>query len=170
MSARAIVLILAMFSFFSPRSHAIEVGNPAPILTATDQEGKEVRFGDVYAKGMTLVYFYPKAGTPGCTAQACSLRDAFASLHGEGLQILGVSRDTPDSQKKFQEKNRIPFTLIADADGRVAKAFGVPSVLGLPLSSRQSFLIKDGKVVWAALSAKTAEHAAEVQAAMDSLK
>jgi thioredoxin-dependent peroxiredoxin len=157
-------------SIFSPRSHAIEVGSPAPAVTAPDQDGNPVNFKDVYAKGITLVYFYPKAGTPGCTAQACSLRDAFATLHGENLQILGVSRDTPEAQKKFQEKNHIPFALIADADGKVAKAFGVPSILGLPLSSRQSFIIKDGKVAWAALSAKTAEHATEVQAALDSLK
>lgn len=157
-------------SIFQPRSHAIEVGSPAPVVAAPDQDGKTVHFESVYAKGITLVYFYPKAGTPGCTAQACSLRDAFASLHGENLQILGVSRDSPEAQKKFQEKYHIPFPLIADADGKVAKAFGVPSVLGLPLSSRQSFIIKDGKVVWAAFSAKTSEHAAEVQAALNSLK
>ncbi|MCK9589406.1 MAG: peroxiredoxin [Terrimicrobiaceae bacterium] len=159
-----------MLSFFAPRSQAIETGSPAPLVTAPDQDGKEVRFGDVYARGVTLVYFYPKAGTSGCTAQACSLRDAFASLQGENLQILGVSRDTPEAQKKFREKNQIPFTLIADTDGEVAGAFGVPSVMGLPVSSRQSFLIKDGQVVWASLHAKTAEHAAEVQAALDSLK
>jgi len=170
MPARATVLILAMFSLFSQRSQAIEIGASAPLITAVNQDGKDVNFGDVYGKGITLVYFYPKAGTPGCTAQACSLRDAFASLHGENLQILGVSRDTPEAQKKFQEKNRIPFTLIADADGKVAKAFGVPGFMGLPVSSRQSFIIKGGKVVWESLHAKTSEHAAEVQAALDSLK
>ena len=170
MPARATVLILAMFSIFSPRSQAIEIGAPSPLVTATDENGKSVEFADVYKKGITLVYFYPKAGTPGCTAQACSLRDAFATLHGENLQILGVSRDTPEAQKKFRDQNHIPFTLIADKDGKVAAAFGVPGFLGLPISSRQSFLIKDGKIVWESLSAKTAEHAAEVQAALDSLK
>lgn len=169
MPARAIVLILAMFSFFANRSHAIEVGAPAPMVTGTDQDGKPVVFADVYAKGITLVYFYPKADTPGCTAQACSLRDSFASLHGENLQILGVSRDTPEAQKKFQEKYQIPFSLIADKDGKVAEAFGVPGILGTGLSSRQSFLIKDGKVVWTSPKAKTGQHAAEVQAALDAL-
>lgn len=170
MPARATVLILAMISFFAPRTQAIETGAPAPLISAPDQDGKEVQFGDVYSKGITLVYFYPKAGTPGCTAQACSLRDAFASLHGENLQILGVSRDTPEAQKKFQQSNHIPFTLIADGDGVVAKAFGVPGFMGLPVSSRQSFIIKDGKVAWVSLHAKTKDHAAEVQAALDSLK
>jgi peroxiredoxin Q/BCP len=170
MPARAIVLILAMLSFFSPRSQAIEIGSSAPLIAAPDQNGKEVKFGDVYARGITLVYFYPKAGTPGCIAQACSLRDAFATLQGKNLQILGVSRDTPEAQKHFQEKNHIPFPLIADKDGKVAAAFGVPPVMGLPVTSRQSFIIKDGKVVWASLHAKTTGHAAEVQAALDSLK
>lgn len=159
-----------MFSLFTQRTHAIEVGAAAPLVTAVNQDGREVNFADVYAKGTTLVYFYPKAGTPGCTAQACSLRDAFASLHGENLQILGVSRDTPEAQKKFREKNRIPFTLIADSNGKVAEAFGVPGFMGLPVSSRQSFIIEGGKVVWSSLHAKTSEHAAEVQAALDSLK
>lgn len=158
-----------MFSFFSPHPQAIEVGASAPRISAPDQDGKRVVFGDVYAKGITLVYFYPKAGTPGCTAQACSLRDSFASLHGKNLQILGVSRDTPEAQKKFQAKYDLPFTLIADKDGKVAEAFGVPGIMGLPFSSRQSFIVKDGKIVWASYKAKTGDYAAEVQAALDSL-
>ncbi len=168
MPFRATVLI--MFSLFAARLSALEVGAPAPQITAPDQDGVSVGFHDVYAKGTTLVYFYPKADTPGCTAQACSLRDSFADLHGENLQILGVSRDTPEAQKKFQEKYKLPFTLIADKDGKVAEAFGVPGMMGLPISSRQSFLIKDGKVVWISPKAKTKEHAAEVQAALDSIK
>ncbi len=158
-----------MFSFFSSRSQALEVGATAPLITATDQDGKPVSFGEVYSRGITLVYFYPKADTPGCTAQACSLRDAFADLTGKNLQILGVSRDSPEAQKKFQDKYHLPFTLIADKDGKVAAAFGVPGFMGLPVNSRQSFLVKGGKVVWESLSAKTKEHAAEVQAALEKL-
>lgn len=170
MPARATVLILTMLSFFSPNSHAIEIGAAAPQVTAPDQNGEAVAFAGVYARGTTLVYFYPKAGTPGCTAQACSLRDSFETLHGENLQILGVSRDSPAAQKKFRDQYHIPFTLIADADGKVAEAFGVPGFMGLPVSSRQSFLIKDGKVAWRSLKAGTKDHAAEVQAALNSLK
>ena len=84
---------------------------------------------------------------------------------------LGVSRDTAESQKKFQDHYKLPFPLIADADGKVAEAFGVPAMMGvLPVTKRQSFLIKDGKIVWKAESAQTAKHAAEVQAALDSLQ
>jgi len=170
MPARATVLILAMFSIFASRLTALQVGDAAPQVTAEDQSAQPVAFADVYAKGLTLVYFYPKADTPGCTAQACSLRDSFASLTGENLHILGVSRDTPAAQKKFQEKYQIPFPLIADTDGKVADAFGVGRILGMPVSKRESFLIKDGKVAWISRSAKTGEHAAEVQAAIDALK
>jgi len=172
MPLRATVLLLAMFSIFglAAKSSALEAGSPAPIVSGTNQDGQPTAFQDVYAKGPTLVFFYPKAETPGCTAQACSLRDAFAELSAQNLQILGVSRDTAEAQKKFQQKQNLPFPLIADHDGKIAEAFGVSSVLGLPISNRQSFLIKDGKIVWTSPKAKTGEHAKEVQAALDALK
>ena len=165
-----VAIITMSFFGFGSKVKALEVGVPAPAPVSVDQDGKPFAFADVYAKGITLVYFYPKADTPGCTAQACSLRDSFETLKAENLHIVGVSRDTPASQKKFQQKYNLPFSLVADADGTVAEAFGVGGVMGLPVSKRQSFLIKDGRVVWLSPSAKTGEHAAEVQAALDSLK
>ncbi len=156
------------FFGFGAKAAPLAPGTPAPALNALDQDGRPVVFAEIYKKGPTLVYFYPKADTPGCTAQACSLRDSFSVLQGRGLQILGVSADKSASQKKFQEKYQLPFTLIADSDGKVADAFGVPSLLGF--TKRQSFLIKDGKIVWNSLKAKTKDHAREVQAALDSLK
>jgi thioredoxin-dependent peroxiredoxin len=160
----------AIMSLFSLLSHAapLETGAPAPDVTASDQDGREVRFADVYSKGITLVYFYPKADTPGCTAQACSLRDAFAGLESDGVTILGVSGDSPDAQKKFREKHGIPFALIADTEGKVAGAFGVPRMMGLP--GRQSFLIKDGTIRWTTPKAKTRDHAEEVAAAIAALR
>jgi len=163
-------IIIMIFFGFGSKVKALEVGDQAPVIVAADQNGAEIRLADVYAKGPTLVYFYPKADTPGCTAQACSLRDSFANLSAENLQILGVSRDSSASQKKFQEKYKLPFTLLADLDGKVAEAFGVPSILGMPVSRRQSFLVKGDKVVWKSASAKTGDHAAEVQTALDALK
>ncbi len=148
----------------------LAVGAPAPLITANNQEGKPVAFADVYAKGITLVYFYPKAGTPGCTAEACSLRDSYDKLHAHGLQVIGVSRDSSASQKHFIETNKLPFTLIADTDGKVAEAFGVPMMGFLPLASRQSFIVKNGKIAWVSLKAKTKESAEEVQQALDGLK
>lgn len=170
MAVRATLLIITMMFFgFGNKAKALEVGDPAPQVSASNQDGKIINFPDVYAKGITLVYFYPKAGTPGCTAQACSLRDSFSTLKGENLQILGVSRDNPEAQKKFQQEYHLPYTLIADKDGTVAKAFGVENMMGLPLSSRQSFIIKDNKIAWKFPKAKTTDHAAEVQAALNAL-
>lgn len=167
------VLLFAMnlFSLFTHTAKAapLVLGSPAPQLTANDQDGKPVNFADVYAKGITLVYFYPKAETPGCTAEACSLRDAYAGLQAKGLQILGVSKDTVAAQKKFQEHQKLPFTLIADTDGKVASAFAVPLIPVIGVTKRQSFIIKDGKLAWSSLSAQTGEAAQEVQKALDTL-
>lgn len=156
-----------LFGIFA-RAEPLTVGDPAPNVSAIDQDGALVQLGEVSASGITLVYFYPKADTPGCTAQACSLRDSFADLKADGLRIYGVSHDTPASQKKFREKYNLPFTLLSDSEGKVAAAFGVPTTLGF--SSRQSFVLKDGRVAWTSLKAGTRDHAAEVQAALNSLK
>ncbi len=164
------ITTMGLFSFIG-KVKALDVGAEAPRITAVDQAGSPLDFADVYAKGPTLVFFYPKADTPGCTAQACSLRDAFESLQAKNLQILGVSRDSAEAQKKFQESYKLPFPLVADKDGKVAEAFGVPAMGGvLPFSKRQSFLIQNGKIVWKAESAQTAKHAKEVQAALDALQ
>jgi peroxiredoxin Q/BCP len=167
------ILIVIATALFTANVHAtaLAVGAPAPDVTAPDQNGAPVHFTDVYAKGITLVYFYPKAGTSGCTAEACSLRDSYDKLKAQGLQIIGVSRDTVDAQKKFQDMNQLPFTLVADPDGKVAEAFGVTKIMGvLPLDSRESFIVKDGKIAWNSLKAQTKGSAAEVQKALDGLK
>ena len=165
------LLLLSLVTGTALRADPLAIGAPAPPLTAVDQNGAPVTFTDIYAKGVTLVYFYPKAGTSGCTAEACSLRDAYDKLQAEGLQIIGVSRDTAASQKDFQIKYKLPFTLVADTDGKVAEAFGVPMLMGvLPLASRQSFIVKDGKIAWTSLHAKTKGSAEEVQKALDGLK
>lgn len=158
------------FLSFFLRAEPLTVGAPAPLVTAPDQDGNPVVFGDVYAKGITLVYFYPKAATPGCTREACSLRDSYAGLSGTGVQILGVSRDKPEAQKAFRDAQHLPFPLIADTEGKVAEAFHVPMipVAGIPM--RQSFLIKDGKIAWISLKAETSGAAQEVSKALEGLK
>jgi len=137
-----------------------EVGELAPEAVARDDEGREVRLGHLYREGPVLVYFYPKADTPGCTAEACSLRDEFAALSERGVRVVGVSADGPSAQRRFKEKYRLPFTLLADEDRAVARAFGVRLILGMP--HRQSFLINEGRVVWRDLRASTAEQARDV--------
>lgn len=140
----------------------IEVGSPAPQVSGVTDEGQNLELASLYKKGFTLVYFYPKADTPGCTKQACSLRDSYQQLQEKGVQILGVSTDSVADQKAFKNKFRLPFTLIADENKEWAKAFGVPVTLGF--ASRQAFLMKDGKVVWLDRTASTAKQADDVLA------
>ena len=137
------------------------VGEPAPRVVALDQDGNKVDFGMLYDKGLVLVFFYPKAGTSGCTAQACSLRDAYEELSDEGLVIVGVSSDKAESQKEFRKKNRLPFILIPDNKKKVIKAFKVPTFFGF--SKRQAFLIQNGRIVWHDSSASTSEQAADIK-------
>ena len=145
----------------------LEVGDAAPDAVSRDEQGNEVRLADFYGDGFTLVYFYPKADTPGCTAQACSLRDDFAPLQARGLRVVGVSADGPRAQLRFKEKYRLPFVLLADRERIVAKAFGVPLMLGM--TRRQSFLIQGGRIVWRDLSASTRAQARDVLKALEKL-
>ncbi|MEO6742216.1 MAG: peroxiredoxin, partial [Chthoniobacteraceae bacterium] len=148
----------------------LAVGAAAPEPTAKDQDGKAVSFKDTYAKGTTLVYFYPKADTPGCTKQGCSLRDNWDALKAKGVQVLGVSGDKPEAQKAFRDKFSFPFPLIADDDGKVAAAFGVPAMKP-GIFKRTSFLVKGGKIVWNMTDKTTTDtHAADVLKVVEGLK
>lgn len=164
---RFLVIVLSFLSFLGLTANALEVGEPAPAVTAIDQDGKPLSFEQAYKNGVTLVYFYPKADTPGCTAEACSLRDSYEDLRAKGLQIIGVSEDKADAQKKFQEKYKLPFPLVADSNGLVAKAFCVPTIGGF--AKRQSFLIKDGRIAWRDLKASAKNQAADVRQVLASL-
>lgn len=139
---------------------ALEAGDAAPEVTSRDEHGSPVRLADFYHDGFTLVYFYPKADTPGCTAQACSLRDGFADLQQRGVRVIGVSADKPAAQLRFKEKYHLPFLLLADHDGVVARAFGVRLLLGM--THRQAFLIREGRIVWRDLHASTREQARDI--------
>jgi peroxiredoxin Q/BCP len=162
-------LVLAILLLGGPVMAAeLVVGDAAPRIEAVDEDGETVRLGDLYEGGYTLVYFYPKADTPGCTKQACSLRDAYERLTDRGVQVVGVSTDGVEAQKKFKQKHDLPFTLIADTDKRVLEAFGVPVRFGF--AARQAFLIKDGTVVWRDTSASTGEQASDVLAAIAELE
>ncbi len=148
---------MALFSSAEP----LAVGAAAPAVSGVTETGATIALTDVYAKQpYTLVYFYPKADTPGCTAQGCSLRDAFEDLTAHGVTVIGVSADKPAAQKAFKEKYNLPFTLIADHDKKVIEAFGVPTTMGF--AKRQAFLIKGGKIVWADYAASTRQQADDV--------
>lgn len=138
----------------------IAVGADLPAVTQKNQDDKEVKLAEAGAKGYTLVYFYPKADTPGCTKQACSLRDSYEALTNKGVKVFGVSMDKVPAQKAFKDKYKLPFELIADPEGKVVDAFGVPKKMGF--ASRQAFLFKDGKLVWEDQNASTEKQAEDV--------
>ena len=101
----------------------LNAGEKAPGFLLKDQNEKEVNLEDHKGKKV-LVYFYPKADTPGCTKQSCNVRDARAELADLGVDVIGISPDAPDKQKKFDDKHDLGFTLLSDQDNNVAKAYG----------------------------------------------
>lgn len=103
---------------------ALQIGDKIPDILGKDQNGKEIKAIDYTGKKLVL-YFYPKDNTPGCTAEACSLRDNFSALQKAGYEILGVSVDNEKSHQKFIEKQQLPFSLIADTDKKLVNKFGV---------------------------------------------
>jgi peroxiredoxin Q/BCP len=128
----------------------------------TDQ-GTALDLGEALSAGTTLVFFYPKAMTPGCVKQACSLRDGWDELQSRNVSIFGVSSDTAKTQAQFRDKYTLPFTLLADTDGQIADAFSKSRW------SRQAYIFKDGILVWRDLKAATSEQATEILAALDEL-
>ena len=102
----------------------LKIGNPAPLFTGTNQKGEEIGLKDYRGKKIIL-YFYPKDSTPGCTAQACNLRDNDALLLKKGFAVIGISPDSQTSHEKFAKKNSLPFLLIADTGKEIAKLYGV---------------------------------------------
>ncbi len=151
-----LILVLVMFSL---NAFAMKIGDKIPELSGINQEGKTTSLSD-YKKDYLLVYFYPKADTPGCTKQACSIRDAFAMLQKKGVKVLGVSTDDVAAQKAFKQKYKLPFDLIADTSKTWANAFEVGLTMGFV--SRQAFLYKNGQLVWLDRTASTDEQAQDV--------
>jgi peroxiredoxin Q/BCP len=139
----------------------LEPGDETPRdLVVTDQDGKPLNFGEIlHEPGWIALFFFPRAGTAGCTRQACNIRDGFTELRDRGVRIFGASGDSPAAQAEFRKNLGLPFTLIADGKGELARAFGVTRVG--PISPRHTFLIKDGKVVhrqlWADPATQTEE-------------
>jgi thioredoxin-dependent peroxiredoxin len=151
---------------FNSAKAELQVGDKAPAVAGVTETGATLNFAEVYAKQpYTLVYFYPKADTSGCTAQGCSLRDAYEELTKKGVAVIGVSLDQVEAQKAFKDKNHFQFTLIADPDQKVTGAFGV-HVKDIPLfgkiANREAFLIKDGQIVWVDYKASTSKQAEDV--------
>ena len=149
----------------------IETGQTAPDFTLLTDEGKTFKLSEQVGRNVVL-YFYPRADTPGCTIESCEFRDAFPRFEGRDALILGISPDTVADQAKFKKKFDLPFTLLADADHAVAELYGVwkekknygKTYMGV---ERTTFLIgRDGRIAHVFEKVKPQGHAAEVEAAI----
>jgi len=145
----------------------IKVGDAAPLFELPDQNGKTHKLAD-YRGRKVLIYFYPKDGTPGCTTEACQIRDNFPKFEETKVAVLGISTDSPESHKKFSQKYKLPFTLLADTNKEVVKTYDVykpKKFLGREFlgTVRTSFLIDEaGKIIKIYENVKPAIHAEEV--------
>lgn len=152
----------------------VREGDPAPDFTLSSDAGEDVALSALRGKPVVL-YFYPKDDTPGCTAQACGIRDAYAEFEKAGAVVLGVSPDSVKKHVKFKDKYDLPFTLLADPEHELAEAYGVwgekkfmgRTYLGV---NRTTFVIgPDGTVVKVMEKVKPATHADDVLAALASI-
>jgi peroxiredoxin Q/BCP len=145
----------------------IQVGDKAPPFSVSDDRGNTQSLSD-YAGKKLVVFFYPKANTPGCTAEACDLRDHYKELQDAGYSLLGVSADTEKSQRNFSEKFEFPFPLLADVDKEVINAFGVwgpKQFMGKEYDGihRKTFIIDENGTVERVIDkVKTKEHASQI--------
>jgi len=145
----------------------LTIGSKIPSIKSSDQNGKEINLSQFKGKKL-VVYFYPKDDTPGCTAQACSLRDSFEILVEKEIVILGVSSDSAQAHTKFIEKYKLPFSLLADTEKEIIKAFGVwgsKKFMGRTYDGihRTSFLFNEDSTLIAVLDKpNTKDHANEI--------
>ena len=145
----------------------LQVGDKVPLISVTDDQGNTQNLCD-YKGQKLVVFFYPKANTPGCTAEACDLRDHFEELQNAGYALLGVSADSQKKQRNFSEKFEFPFPLLADEDKQVIEAFGVwgpKKFMGREYDGihRMTFIINENGVVERVIDkVKTKAHAAQI--------
>lgn len=145
----------------------LQVGDKAPNFEAIDQHEKTVRLSDFSGKKL-VVFFYPKASTPGCTVEACNLRDNYQTFLAQNYEVVGVSADSVKRQSNFANKQELPFSLLADEDKKVIEAFGVwgpKKFMGKEYDGihRTTFVIdENGIIIEVIAKVKTKEHTAQI--------
>lgn len=153
----------------------LKTGDQAPDFSGKDQNGKNVSLKDFRGKKVVL-YFYPKDFTPGCTTEACNLRDNYTDLQEAGMEVIGVSPDDEESHKKFEEKHQLPFTLLADPDKKIIEKYGVwgeKNLYGKKSMGilRTTFLIDEQGIIYKIFKKpKTAIHSEEILKSSADLK
>ena len=165
-------IVYSILSIFSGKSMKhLKVGDMAPDFEALNEKGETVRLSDFKGKKLAL-FFYPADGTPGCTAEACNLRDHYTELRENGIEVLGVSPDTVKKHDNFSKKHQFPFSLLADEDLSVSKAYGIwgtKKFMGREYDGvhRTTFLIdEDGRIAHIIEKVETKNHAAQLMKAL----
>lgn len=126
---------------------ALQIGDNCPLFTLNDQNNQPFSIDSVLGKQVLVIYFYPKDNTPGCTAEACSFRDAYEDFKDLGCEVIGISSDSPEKHKQFAAKHRLSFTLLADTKKEVRNTFGVPGNLFGLIPGRVTYIVdKQGKI------------------------
>lgn len=142
---------LALFFSWLPfaasvQAEPLQVGQPAPQFQLTTQDGVDTSLASRQGKGWTVLYFYPKAGTPGCTTQACAFRDAIQAIRAQNAEVYGISTDEVKDLLAFHQKHKLSFTLLSDPDAKVTEAYGVKMPV-LKMAKRWTFIIDPNLVV-----------------------
>lgn len=166
-----IILFIGFYFLQSCGGNAenLKVGNPAPNFTLQDAYGNSYTLSDYKGKNPVVVYFYPKAGTPGCTTEACGIRDSWTKFKENGIVVLGVSVDSKGSIKNFIDENNLNFPLLSDNTKKVCRAYGVLNNLGV--ASRITFVIdKNGKIADIIRDVDVSTHADDVYKLAEKLK
>jgi peroxiredoxin Q/BCP len=181
------LLTLAVFTLGSARAEekaSVAVGDKAPAIVAKDSTGKTWKSSEHFPGKVVVVYFFPADFTGGCTKQACGFRDDFKKLTDKGIQVVGISGDDVKTHAQFKKYHKLPFTLLADPEGTLAKKFGVPTRAGHKitinleggktittnpgvLASRWTFVIKDGKVIHKDTKVQAAQNSKKVLAIIE---
>ncbi len=138
---KQIILMISLLGLFSQSQAAIQLGQSAPDFTLVDQHNKQHTLSD-YQGQWVVVYFYPKDDTPGCTTEACSFRDAINHIIAKRAVVFGISLDDVESHQKFSKKNNLPFSILSDADGKVAKQYdSLGDYWVIKFAKRNSFIV-----------------------------
>lgn len=183
----ALALAAGLLTEARTMAEELKVGDPAPKFTAKDDAGKDWKSEDHVGKKVVVVYFYPADFTGGCTKQACAFRDDYKKLADKGVEVVGVSGDTVKTHELFKKEHKLPFTLLADEKGELAKQFGVPVQVGKATAKakidgqdttlergatirRWTFVIgKDGKIAYIDKMVNAAQDSKKVAEAVEKL-
>ena len=163
------LLATVLLALCASSSWALQIGDPVPDVSAPCTSGKDVKLSDLKGSWVVL-FFYPKAFTPGCTAESCSLRDGYAEIEKLGAKILGVSLDNLPTQIDFKAKYHLPFELLSDSKKEVSKAFDSLGLAGM-MAQRKTFILSpEGKIAYIFDKVNTGSHDKEVAEALKQLQ